>query len=117
MIEETEFDFENRIVSTEASGEDAEVEINLRPKNFDEYIGQQKAKDMLKIYIEAAKARSDSLDHVLLYGPPGLGKTTLSGIIASEMGVNFRVTSGPAIEKQEILPLFLPILPRVTFFS
>lgn len=107
MIEETEFDFENRIVSTEASGEDAEVEINLRPKNFDEYIGQQKAKDMLKIYIEAAKARSDSLDHVLLYGPPGLGKTTLSGIIASEMGVNFRVTSGPAIEKQGDLAAIL----------
>lgn len=107
MIEETEFDFENRIVSTEASGEDAEVEVNLRPKSFDEYIGQQKAKDMLKIYIEAAKARSDSLDHVLLYGPPGLGKTTLSGIIASEMGVNFRVTSGPAIEKQGDLAAIL----------
>lgn len=107
MIEETEFDFENRIVSTEASQEDGEVEVSLRPKNFDEYIGQAKAKEMLKIYIEAAKSRSDSLDHVLLYGPPGLGKTTLSGIIASEMGVNFRVTSGPAIEKQGDLAAIL----------
>ncbi len=107
MIEETEFDFESRIVSTEASGEDSEVEINLRPKAFDEYIGQEKVKEMLKVYIEAAKGRSDSLDHVLLYGPPGLGKTTLSGIIAAEMGVNFRVTSGPAIEKQGDLAAIL----------
>ena len=107
MIEETEFDFESRIVSTEASGEDGEVEINLRPKAFDEYIGQEKVKEMLKVYIEAAKGRNDSLDHVLLYGPPGLGKTTLSGIIAAEMGVNFRVTSGPAIEKQGDLAAIL----------
>ena len=107
MIEETEFDFENRIVSTGATGEDGDVEISLRPKTFDEYIGQEKAKDMLKVYIEAAKNRGDSLDHVLLYGPPGLGKTTLSGIIASEMGVNFRVTSGPAIEKQGDLAAIL----------
>ena len=107
MIEETEFDFENRIVSTEAGSEDTEVEISLRPKCFEEYIGQEKAKDMLKVYIEAAKGRADSLDHVLLYGPPGLGKTTLSGIIAAEMGVNFRVTSGPAIEKQGDLAAIL----------
>ena len=107
MIEETEFDFENRIVSTEASGEDAENEFSLRPKTFDEYIGQEKAKEALKIYIEAAKTRNDSLDHVLLYGPPGLGKTTLAGIIAQEMGVNFRVTSGPAIEKQGDLAAIL----------
>ena len=107
MIDETEFDFESRIVSTEASGEDSEVEINLRPKAFDEYIGQEKVKEMLKVYIEAAKGRNDSLDHVLLYGPPGLGKTTLSGIIAAEMGVNFRVTSGPAIEKQGDLAAIL----------
>ena len=107
MIEETEFDFENRIVSTGATGEDGDVEISLRPKTFEEYIGQEKAKDMLKVYIEAAKNRGDSLDHVLLYGPPGLGKTTLSGIIASEMGVNFRVTSGPAIEKQGDLAAIL----------
>ena len=89
MIEETEFDFENRIVSTEMTGEDTEVEINLRPKVFDDYIGQEKVKEMLKVYIDAAKGRGDSLYHVLLYGPPGLGKTTLSGIIANEMGVNF----------------------------
>ncbi len=107
MIEETEFDFENRIVSTEVTGEDSEVEISLRPKVFDEYIGQEKVKDLLKVYIEAAKGRGDSLDHVLLYGPPGLGKTTLSGIIAEEMGVNFRVTSGPAIEKQGDLAAIL----------
>ena len=107
MIEETEFDFESRILSTEASGEDGEVEINLRPKAFDEYIGQEKVKEMLKVYIDAAKGRGDSLDHVLLYGPPGLGKTTLSGIIAAEMGVNFRVTSGPAIEKQGDLAAIL----------
>ncbi|MBO5092465.1 MAG: Holliday junction branch migration DNA helicase RuvB [Clostridia bacterium] len=107
MIEETEFDFENRIVSTEMTGEDTEVEINLRPKVFDDYIGQEKVKEMLKVYIDAAKGRGDSLDHVLLYGPPGLGKTTLSGIIANEMGVNFRVTSGPAIEKQGDLAAIL----------
>jgi len=107
MIDETEFDFESRILSTEASQEDSDVEISLRPKTFDEYIGQEKVKEMLKIYIEAAKVRGDALDHVLLYGPPGLGKTTLSGIIASEMGVNFKVTSGPAIEKQGDLAAIL----------
>lgn len=107
MIEEFEFDYENRIVSTEASGEDVEAEISLRPKAFDEYIGQEKVKDLLKVYIDAAKGRGDALDHVLLYGPPGLGKTTLSGIIATEMGVNFRVTSGPAIEKQGDLAAIL----------
>ncbi len=107
MIEETEFDFENRIVSTEMTGEDTEVEVSLRPKTFEDYIGQEKVKDMLKVYIDAAKGRGDSLDHVLLYGPPGLGKTTLSGIIANEMGVNFRVTSGPAIEKQGDLAAIL----------
>ena len=107
MIEETEFDFENRIMSTEASGEDNETEISLRPKAFEDYIGQEKVKDLLKVYIDAAKGRGDSLDHVLLYGPPGLGKTTLSGIIATEMGVNFRVTSGPAIEKQGDLAAIL----------
>ena len=107
MIEETQFDYESRIMSTEVSNEDAEAEISLRPKAFDEYIGQEKVKEMLKVYIEAAKGRGDSLDHTLLYGPPGLGKTTLSGIIASEMGVNFRVTSGPAIEKQGDLAAIL----------
>ena len=107
MIEETEFDFGDRILSTEQTGEDNEVEVSLRPKTFDEYIGQEKVREMLKVYIEAAKGRGDSLDHVLLYGPPGLGKTTLSGIIANEMGVNFRVTSGPAIEKQGDLAAIL----------
>lgn len=95
-----DFDFENRVVSPEFSGMDDDTEITLRPKTLDEYIGQSKAKENLNIYIKAAKMRNESLDHVLLYGPPGLGKTTLSGIIAKEMGVNFRVTSGPAIEKQ-----------------
>ena len=107
MIEETEFDFSDRIMSTEVSGEDFDVELSLRPKCFDDYIGQEKVKEMLKVYIDAAKGRGDSLDHVLLYGPPGLGKTTLSGIIANEMGVNFRVTSGPAIEKQGDLAAIL----------
>jgi Holliday junction DNA helicase RuvB len=107
MIEETEFDFSDRIMSTEVSGEDSDVEISLRPKCFEDYIGQEKVKEMLKVYIEAAKNRHESLDHVLLYGPPGLGKTTLAAIIAAEMGVNFRVTSGPAIEKQGDLAALL----------
>jgi Holliday junction DNA helicase RuvB len=94
-----EMDYENRIVAPEYEPEDSETEFSLRPKIFKEYIGQQKAKENLKIYIEAAQKRSESLDHVLLYGPPGLGKTTLAGVIANEMGVNFRITSGPAIEK------------------
>lgn len=95
-----EMDFENRIVVPEYTAEDADMELSLRPKTLDEYIGQDKAKENLSIYIKAAKLRKESLDHVLLYGPPGLGKTTLSGIIAHEMGVNIRITSGPAIEKQ-----------------
>lgn len=95
-----DFDFENRIISNEYSPtEDSDIELSLRPKTLDEYIGQEKVKESLSIYIEAARRRSEPLDHVLLYGPPGLGKTTLAGIIANEMGVNFRVTSGPAIEK------------------
>ena len=94
-----EFDFEDRIVSTEYSGQDSETEVTLRPQRLDEYIGQEKAKEIMKVYIDAVKLRGDCLDHVLLYGPPGLGKTTLSAIIAAELGVNFRVTSGPAIEK------------------
>lgn len=95
-----EFDFENRITSPEyIEDEDDEIEISLRPKTLAEYIGQDKVRENLSVYIEAARMRNEPLDHVLLYGPPGLGKTTLAGIIANEMGVNFRVTSGPAIEK------------------
>ena len=88
-----------RAVTPGLTQQDADIEVSLRPKSLREYIGQEKAKENLAIYIEAARGRGEALDHVLLYGPPGLGKTTLAGIIANEMGVNFRVTSGPAIEK------------------
>ncbi len=108
MEEVNEFDFENRIVSNEySSTQDFEVENSLRPKTLEDYIGQEKAKANLKIYIESAKRRGEPLDHVLLYGPPGLGKTTLSGIIANELNVNLRTTSGPAIEKQGDLAAIL----------
>jgi Holliday junction DNA helicase RuvB len=90
---------ERRIITTEITEEDKRIEPNLRPMCLAEYIGQEKIRTNLKVYIDAAKARGESLDHVLFYGPPGLGKTTLSGIIANEMGVNMKVTSGPAIEK------------------
>ena len=94
-----EGDFENRLLDPERVGEDREDEVSLRPRTFDDYIGQEKVKENLSVFISAAKGRDEPLDHVLLYGPPGLGKTTLAGIIANEMGVNIRVTSGPAIEK------------------
>ncbi|HEX3020792.1 MAG TPA: Holliday junction branch migration DNA helicase RuvB, partial [Lachnospiraceae bacterium] len=90
---------EKRIITTELIEEDYKIENSLRPKLLKDYIGQKKAKDNLKVYIEAAKQRKEPLDHVLFYGPPGLGKTTLAGIIANEMDVNLKVTSGPAIEK------------------
>ncbi len=101
-------DYENRIVAPEySSGSDGDIELQLRPHCLSDYIGQEKVKENLSVYIEAARNRGESLDHVLLYGPPGLGKTTLAGIIANEMGVNFRLTSGPAIEKPKDLAALL----------
>jgi Holliday junction DNA helicase RuvB len=107
---ENEMDFENRIVSPDYSFTQDDAELSLRPKSLSEYVGQDKVKENLKIYITAALQRKESLDHVLLYGPPGLGKTTLAGIVAREMGVNLRVTSGPAIEKQGDLVAILTSL-------
>ena len=106
-MDTNDFDFENRIMTTSYTAEDSDVETSLRPRHLEEYVGQEKVKENLKIYIEAAKQRGEPLDHVLLYGPPGLGKTTLSNIIATEMGVNIRITSGPAIEKQGDLAAIL----------
>ena len=104
---EEEFDFENRIVSSSENPEDYEQEISLRPKTLADYVGQGKVKEKLSISMEAAKMRGEALDHILLHGPPGLGKTTLATIIAAEMGVDIRITSGPAIEKQGVLAALL----------
>ena len=103
---------ENRIVSAELKDTEALTDFSLRPKNLDEYVGQEKAKENLKVFMAAAKGREEPLDHVLLYGPPGLGKTTLAFIIAAEMGVNIRVTSGPAIERPGDLASILTNLNR-----
>lgn len=99
MIQTEDMEFAPRIISPENTTEDNDTEVTLRPQTFHEYVGQEKVKENLAIYIEAAKRRGEPLDHVLLYGPPGLGKTTLSSIIAHELGVNLRITTGPAIEK------------------
>lgn len=103
---------DDRLVNASARDEDTEFDFGLRPQTLDEYVGQEKAKESLRIYIEAAKMRGEALDHVLLYGPPGLGKTTLSAIIANELGVNIRITSGPAIEKQGDLAALLTNLGK-----
>ena len=100
-------ELDDRIITPGMLGDDAVAENIIRPRVLDEYIGQNKVKENLKIYIEAARERKEALDHVLLYGPPGLGKTTLANIIANEMDVNIHVTSGPAIEKQGDLAAIL----------
>lgn len=109
---EYEFDYESRLMDSGFSEEDGENENSLRPKTLEDYVGQQKVKENLSVFIAAAKERGDNLDHVLLHGPPGLGKTTLSMIIAEELGVNLKVTSGPAIEKSRDLAALLTTLGR-----
>ena len=99
MIQTEEMEFAPRVISPENIQEDSDIEVTLRPQTLHDYVGQEKVKEKIAIYIEAAKRRGEPLDHVLLYGPPGLGKTTLSSIIAHELGVNLRITTGPAIEK------------------
>ena len=107
-MDEQEFDFENRILSTFYTAQDQEIDTDLRPKKLTDYIGQDKVKENLKVYIDAAKLRGDTLDHVLLYGPPGLGKTTLSGIIANELGVKVCVEG---IEDRELADFLKPYGP------
>lgn len=104
-----------RGIDANVNAEDERIEGSLRPRSLDKYIGQKKIKESLKIYIEAAKKRGECLDHLLFYGPPGLGKTTLAGIIASEMGVNIKITSGPAIEKPGDMAAILNNLRRMMF--